>query len=105
MNEHMPDPKQHYEQELEERGLLHKSDLPLTPVKSLGRWLGLLTPRGFEELPEGTIVVSLYGKQRIKGVDYIDLETRGGQIAYGIPIEGEDAETLSRIYGDPTSKD
>ncbi len=106
MSEHIPNPEQHYEQELEERGLLHNTDLSLTFVKSFGRWVGLLTRSGFEELSDGAVVVSVVsGAKRTKGVDYIDLDTRGGQIAYGIPIEGEDAETLSRVYGDPTSKE
>jgi|GEM_PF-4958420 len=105
MNDRMPDPQRHHEQELEEQGLLHKPDLPLTFVKSFGRWVGLLTRSGFEELPDGTVVVSVItSAERTKGIDYIDLDTRGGQIAYGIPIEGEDAETLSRIYEDPVSK-
>ena len=104
MNEHVPNPQQHYEQELEERGLLHRAEFPVTPVKSFGRWIGLLTRRAFEELPDGTVVVSIFtATESTKGVDYIDLDTRGGQIAYGIPIEGEEAEALSQIYSDPSS--
>lgn len=97
--------RQSYEQELTEKGLLNQSGLPLTPVKSCGHWLGLLTKQAFEDLPDGTAVVSIHGKRLTKGEDYIDLDARGGQISFGIPIEGADAETLSAIYGDPAVRE
>lgn len=103
--EHGPsNSRQAHEQELVDRGLLHEADMPVTPVKCNGRWIGLLTPRAFESLPDGTVVVSIHSYELTKGVDYIDLDTRGGQIAFGLPIEGEEAARLSAIYGDPSSR-
>lgn len=93
--------RQAHEQELIGRGLLHEAELPVTPVKCGGRWIGLLTKRAFESLPDGTVVVSIHSYELTKGVDYIDLDTRGGQIAFGLPIEGEEAARLSERYGDP----
>lgn len=96
--------RQAHEQELIGRGLLHEADLPVTPVKCGGRWIGLLTKRAFEELPDGTVVINIHGNQLIKGEDDIDLDSRGGQISSGLPIEGEEAEQLTKKYGDPSHR-
>lgn len=44
----------------------------------------LLTVDEFNSLPEGTQLECINGKIVTKGVDYIDLETRYGHIAYGV---------------------
>lgn len=43
----------------------------------------LITPEHFEELEDGTALVSITGEVSVKGMDEIDLDTRGGFIAYG----------------------
>jgi hypothetical protein len=40
----------------------------------------------YEYVPDGTIMVSINGKEYIKGKDYIDDDTRGGLLAYGVLI-------------------
>lgn len=45
--------------------------------------LMLLTPKEYEELPDGTTLHCINGETRIKGVDTIDMDTRFGHIAYG----------------------
>lgn len=45
--------------------------------------LRLLTIKQFEALPNGTVLESIAGKKVIKGVDPIDLDTRGNQIGFG----------------------
>lgn len=96
--------RQEHEQELVDHGLLHEATSPITPVKCGGRWIGLLTPRAFELLPDGTVVISIHSYELTKGVDYIDLDARGGQIAFGLPIEGDEATRLTERYGDPTDR-
>lgn len=44
----------------------------------------LLTPEQFRKLPDGTEVISILGERMTKGVDYIDDDTRGGFMAYGL---------------------
>ena len=48
-----------------------------------GRWIHLFTPEEISELPDGTVVISIFGKTLITGRDYIDLDTRGGYSAFG----------------------
>lgn len=45
--------------------------------------LYLLKPAQIESLPKGTVLTSISGEQKIKGIDYIDDDTRGGFTAYG----------------------
>ena len=49
-----------------------------------GRVILLLTLGQFAILPDGTALVSISGRTVIKGKDYIDNETRGGYLAYGV---------------------
>lgn len=56
-----------------------------------GRILLLLTEEQLNALPDGTRLVSIAGQEVEKGVDYIDLDTRGGWLAYGhVSIASED---------------
>lgn len=43
----------------------------------------LLTPAEFDALPDGTVLTSISGQKKTKGVDYIDGDTRNGHLAYG----------------------
>lgn len=44
----------------------------------------LLTPDEFQRLPIGAVLVSISGFEYVKGKDYIDDDTRGGHLAYGL---------------------
>ena len=46
--------------------------------------LWLFTMPEFNLLPDGIELESINGEKKIKGKDYIDDDTRGGHIAYGI---------------------
>lgn len=46
--------------------------------------LCLFTPEEFEQLPDGTELTSISGGTKVKGKDYIDMDTRFGHIAYGV---------------------
>lgn len=44
----------------------------------------LFTLEEYEQLPDGFELVCIDETEAIKGVDYIDLDTRGKYIAYGV---------------------
>lgn len=46
--------------------------------------LKLLTPAEFNRLPDGIVLTSINGNLHIKGISPIDMDTRGGVLAYGI---------------------
>lgn len=46
--------------------------------------LWLLTPFEFEQLPDGIKLESISGTIKTKGKDEIDMDTRFGQIAWGV---------------------
>lgn len=46
--------------------------------------LFLFTIEEYEQLPDGIELESINGQKKIKGENYIDMDTRGGHIAYGI---------------------
>lgn len=48
--------------------------------------LWLFTPDEYEQLPDGIELYSVMSgdKAKIKGKDYIDMDTRWGHIAYGV---------------------
>jgi hypothetical protein len=46
--------------------------------------LHLLTEAEFNQLPDGFKLKCIDGTYAIKGTDYIDMDTRGGHIAFGI---------------------
>lgn len=45
--------------------------------------LWLLTPAEFDALPDGATLYSIHGERKVKGIDYIDNDTRFGFLAYG----------------------
>lgn len=58
--------------------------LHATWVTPDGRLLLLLTQEQLDALPDGTELVSILGENVVKGTDYIDGDTRGGWLAYGM---------------------
>lgn len=46
--------------------------------------LWLFTPQEYQELPNGIKLEDINGGTAVKGKDYIDMDTRGGHIAYGV---------------------
>lgn len=56
------------------------------PLPHDGEWIDLLTPEEFARLPDGTLLLSINGKEAIKGRDYIDDDLRGGHMAYGTAV-------------------
>lgn len=55
----------------------------------LGSVIYLLTPEQFADLPDGTEVISIMNEKKIKGKDYVDDDTRGGYLAFGLPYDSE----------------
>ena len=49
-----------------------------------GHTIWLLTEKEFETLPNGTKLISILGEVVTKGIDTIDMDTRGGYIAFGL---------------------
>ena len=54
------------------------------PMHPWDEKLCLFTPEEFEQLPDGTELTSISGDTKVKGKDYIDMDTRFGHIAYGV---------------------
>lgn len=53
----------------------------------------LLVPlKLFDQIPNGTKLICIDGREKIKGTDDIDLDTRAGLIAYG--VKAADALTI-----------
>lgn len=46
--------------------------------------LYLLTLTEFDRLPDGVTVHCINGASKVKGLDYIDNDTRAGMMAYGL---------------------
>lgn len=61
--------------------------------------LYLFTKEEYDKLPDGFVLTCIDGTERTKGVDYIDLDTRFGYLAYGVvnPAEHPDQEILLMI--------
>jgi hypothetical protein len=57
-----------------------------------GRIIELLTPEKFDTLPYGTHLFDIFGGEVVKGEDYIDLDTRGGRLAFGLPDRRQNKE-------------
>lgn len=60
----------------------------------------LVTPKEFEAFPEGFEFISISGEHAVKGKDYIDDDTRGGCLAYGVKMplsEHPEAELLTKL--------
>jgi hypothetical protein len=49
-----------------------------------GQGLLLIPSRIYDQVPDGTKLTSISGKTYIKGKDYIDDDTRGGFLAFGV---------------------
>jgi hypothetical protein len=49
----------------------------------------LQTPEQIEALPDGTVLRSISGETAVKGSDPIDLDTRAGRTAWGMPDRRE----------------
>ena len=60
--------------------------MPSTTLWKLkdGRVIRLLTLDDLKYTPNGTELISIMGERVVKGQDYIDLDTRGLFIAYGL---------------------
>ena len=56
----------------------------------------LITPEQFQQLPDGTVLTSIFGEKLIKGKDEIEQVTKGGFIAFGFP---EDAKPKDIQFG------
>lgn len=52
-----------------------------------GQFIYLLTPDALRDLPDGTEVIGIFGDVKIKGVDYLDDDTRGAFTAWGLSDE------------------
>ncbi len=49
-----------------------------------GRKIQLIHETELKEIKDGTVLTDIFGESHIKGEDEIDLDTRGGYLAYGI---------------------
>lgn len=56
-------------------------------MKKFDEKLWLLTPKEFEELPDGVKLLCIDDTYAVKGVDYIDQDIRFGCIAFGLTQE------------------
>ena len=53
-----------------------------------GQFISLLTLKEFNELPNGTKLVNIFGEE-LEKTDQTDKDTRGGFVAYGLPPKVE----------------
>ncbi len=63
---------------------IHDDD-PITQYE--GKIIRLLTPEELNRLPDGIMLISICGEEIIKGVNYIDDDTRAGYLAFGTLAE------------------
>ena len=56
----------------------------MTPWDDDEKPLYLFREHEFNQLPDGIELESISGNKKVKGKDYIDMDTRFGHIAYGI---------------------
>lgn len=64
---------------------LHHEDEPDGGYPHCGRDISLLSVEEFDRLPDGTRLVSIFGKELIKGKDRMFTDdTRGGRLPYGL---------------------
>lgn len=66
------------------------------------RWddnLWLFTPEEYSQLPDGFELGCIDGSRAIKGKDEVDMDTRGGHLAYGVqdPLNHCDAELFTKF--------
>lgn len=69
---------------------------PWEPKDNEEETLWLFTIKEFQELPDGTELESIMKDKVVKGKDYIDMDTRGGHIAYG--IKGIKTHPLAKLF-------
>lgn len=92
--------------ELQEVTLYERGTLPpgvgfYPVVNSCGQWCNILTLQEFDAVPNGATVIGiLSGKHLTKGTDYIDTDTRGGQIAFALPYDDKTSQWLDERYPD-----
>jgi hypothetical protein len=60
-----------------------------------GTRLKLIHEDEFHTIPNGHVLFCIDGKRVVKGTDYIDLDTRGGYLAYGRIVVGDPTPPLS----------
>lgn len=73
------DPLADYKPRIGDPVILHK------PYAHVGEIIELQTLESFAALPDGTLLISIQGEEKVKGRDDIDLDTRAGRIAWGLP--------------------
>lgn len=73
------DPWEGYKPQLGDRIIPHE------PYAHVGEIIELQTPEEFAALPDGTLLISISGEEKIKGRDTIDGDTRAGRLAFGLP--------------------
>lgn len=56
--------------------------------------LWLLTEEEYNELPDGTALLSIMNKVTVKGRDKIGMDTRAGVIAYGLNLRMAESQGL-----------
>ena len=59
--------------------------VPRQKPNHLGEIIELQTPEELAALPDGTLLISISGQEKIKGTDEIDTDTRAGRTAFGLP--------------------
>ncbi len=67
--------------------------------KLKGQKMLQLSVKAFEEIPDGTVVYGLGGERKIKGIDLIDLDTRGGLTWWGLKDEDPAKFKRTRVSG------
>lgn len=59
----------------------------VAPESLRGKEIHLITEAEPRTLPAGTMLVTILGRSaKVGGSDRVDLDTRGGFLAYGIPV-------------------
>ena len=64
----------------------------------------LLTPIELTTVPDGTVLLDIFGKEHTKGKDYIDDDTRGGHLAFGFLESQGDTRKKSIDYDELRSR-
>lgn len=65
-----------------------------------GEYIDLLQPHQLANLPPGTVVISIFGDEAVKGRDKIDDDTRAGYTAYGIPCPRGVGDWSTLVHAD-----
>lgn len=70
----------------------------VTPAKVGGKWVDIITPDVFTNIPNGTRLISLTTGERVKkGTDKIRLHNQ----IYALPTCKARSDYLSELYGKP----